>query len=256
MKIFVAMHKYVNIDINNILYVPILVGNNKKEKKIDILSDDTGDNISKKNTNYCELTAVYWIWKNSKEDIVGLCHYRRFLSKKFFSSNSKYYINEDDLREDFNNGYNVILPKKFFYYKKIKDSFNIAPNKNDMKIVKESIERLYPDYLKDLDKYFNSNSSYLCNVIVTKKEIFDEYCEWLFDVLADVEKNMDKETYINDSYRKRMFGFLSERLLNIWLYHNQESLKIKEYYLINTEEKFNKKLSYLIKQTILKIINK
>lgn len=256
MKIFVAMHKYVNIDINNRLYVPILVGNNKKEKKIDILSDDTGDNISKKNTNYCELTAVYWIWKNSKEDIVGLCHYRRFLSKKFFSSNSKYYINEDDLREDFNNGYNVILPKKFFYYKKIKDSFNIAPNKNDMKIVKESIERLYPDYLKDLDKYFNSNSSYLCNVIVTKKEIFDEYCEWLFDVLADVEKNMDKETYINDSYRKRMFGFLSERLLNIWLYHNQESLKIKEYYLINTEEKFNKKLSYLIKQTILKIINK
>ena len=76
----------------------------------------------------------------------------------------------------------------------------------------------------------------------------------LFDYVR--EKNMDKETYINDSYRKRMFGFLSERLLNIWLYHNQESLKIKEYYLINTEEKFNKKLIYLIKQTILKIIKK
>lgn len=256
MKIFVAMHKYVNIDINNKIYEPILVGNNKKEKKVDILSDDTGNNISEKNTNYCELTAVYWIWKNSKEDIVGLCHYRRFLSKRFFLSNSKYYINEDDLKKDFKDGYNIILPKKFFYYKKIKDSFNIAPNKKDMKIVKESIERLYPEYLKDLDKYFNSNASYLCNVIVTKKEIFDKYCEWLFDVLLDVEKNMDKETYINDSYRKRMFGFLSERLLNIWLYHNQESLKIKEYYLINTEEKFNKKLIYLIKQTILKIIKK
>lgn len=256
MKIFVAMHKHVNVDINNKLYEPILVGNNKKEKKIDMLSDDVGDNISSKNANYCELTAVYWIWKNSKEDIVGLCHYRRFLSKSFFSSNPRYYLDKKDIEKDFENGYNVILPKKFYYYKKIKDSFNVAPNKKDMKIVKKSIERLYPDYVKDLDKYFYSNTSYLCNVIVTKKEIFDEYCEWLFNVLFDVEKNMDKETYINDLYRKRMFGFLSERLLNIWLYHNKEKLKIKEYYLINTEEKFSDKLIYLIKQTILKIINK
>ena len=119
MKIFVAMHKYVDININNRLYEPILVGNNKKEKKVNILSDDTGDNISDKNINYCELTAVYWIWKNSKEDIVGLCHYRRFLSKRFFSSNSKYYIDEKNLKKDFREGYNVILPKKFYYYKKI-----------------------------------------------------------------------------------------------------------------------------------------
>ena len=255
MKIYVAMHKKIDLGFKSDLYEPLLVGSyNKKDK--DILRDDKGENISSKNENYCELTGVYWIWKNSKEDIVGLCHYRRFLSKRFFSSKSKYYLTEEEINELFNKEYNMILPKKHLYLKSIQNSLNIAPNVADMEVVKDSIKKLYPEYMEAYDKYMNGNSSYLCNVMITKKEIFDEYSEWLFKILYDVEENMDKETYIHDSYRKRMFGFLSERLLNIWLYHNQESLKIKEYYLINTEEKFNKKLSYLIKQTILKIINK
>ena len=84
----------------------------------------------------------------------------------------------------------------------------------------------------------------------------DEYSEWLFKILYDVEENMDKETYIHDSYRKRMFGFLSERLLNVWVIYNKDKLNIKEFYLINTQEKFIQKFKYYIKQVILKIMKK
>lgn len=255
MKIYVAMHKKIDLGFKSDLYEPLLVGSyNKKDK--DILRDDKGENISSKNENYCELTGVYWIWKNSKEDIVGLCHYRRFLSKRFFSSKSKYYLTEEEINELFNKGYDMILPKKHLYLKSIQNSLNIAPNVADMEVVKDSIKKLYPEYMEAYDKYMNGNSSYLCNVMITKKEIFDEYSEWLFKILYDVEENMDKETYIHDSYRKRMFGFLSERLLNVWIIHNKNKFNIKEYYLINTQEKFIQKFKYYIKQVILKIMKK
>lgn len=255
MKIYVAMHKKIDLGFKSDLYEPLLVGSyNKKDK--DILRDDKGENISSKNENYCELTGVYWIWKNSKEDIVGLCHYRRFLSKRFFSSKSKYYLTEEEINELFNKGYNMILPKKHLYLKSIQNSLNIAPNVADMEVVKDSIKKLYPEYMEAYDKYMNGNSSYLCNVMITKKEIFDEYSEWLFKILYDVEENMDKETYIHDSYRKRMFGFLSERLLNVWIIYNKNKFNIKGYYLINTQEKFIQKFKYYIKQVILKIMKK
>ena len=255
MKLFIAMHKVVELELKSKIYEPLLVGSYNKNIE-NITRDDNGENISNKNENYCELTGVYWIWKNCDEDIVGLCHYRRFLSKKFFSANSIYYINENDISSDFKKGYNVILPKKHFYKKTIYESLNIAPNKKDMLVVENSIKKICPEYYESYNKFMNSYSTYLCNVIVTKKEIFDSYCEWLFKILDDVEKNMDKETYINDSYRKRMFGFLSERLLNIWLIKNNDELKIKEYNLINTEEKLNKKIKYYIKQIILRIIHR
>ena len=119
--------------------------------------------------------------------------------------------------------------------KKIKDSYNVAPNKQDMKLTENVIKDLYPEYLKAYEKYENSKYSYLCNVIVCKKELLNEYCEWLFNILFELQKRMPLESYINDDYRKRMFGFISERLLNVWIIYNSNKLKIKEYYLINTD---------------------
>lgn len=252
MKIYVAMHKIVHLDLPE-SYEPLLVGSYNKKSE-NITRDDEGDNISKLNENFCELTGMYYIWKNSKEDIVGLCHYRRFLSKKVFSNDKKYYLNEDDIKSLFEKGYNMILPKKNFYKKNIYNSLNVAPNKEDMAVTRNVLEKLYPEYTKAYDKYMNSHSSYLCNVLVCDKKIFDEYSKWLFEILFEIENVMDKDTYINDSYRKRMFGFLSERLLNVWVIHNKNKLKIKEYALINTEEKKSNKIIRFIKQSILKII--
>ena len=89
-KILVAVHKAGDV-IHDEIYTPIHVG--KANAGIDLgwMGDDTGDNISAKNQNYCELTAVYWAWKNLKDvDYVGLCHYRRFLD---LTATHKYHIN-------------------------------------------------------------------------------------------------------------------------------------------------------------------
>lgn len=85
-KIYVVSHSAE--DIKNIrndnIYTPLFVGLNGKDN-FGFLSDDTGDNISEKNLNFCELTGLYWMWKNSDANIIGLCHYRRY----FVDNNGK-----------------------------------------------------------------------------------------------------------------------------------------------------------------------
>ena len=99
-KIIVSCHKD-DILVNQEPYLPIHVGKALNTNDLGIAGDDTGDNISSKNKSYCELTGLYWAWKNLKGvDIIGLCHYRRYF--------------------DFHNQCQPILP----YTKFGKDSFN------------------------------------------------------------------------------------------------------------------------------------
>ena len=79
-KILVATHKQYWMPEDSV-YMPIHVG---REGKADIgyTGDHTGDNISSKNANYCELTGLYWAWKNLDADYIGLVHYRRYFTRK------------------------------------------------------------------------------------------------------------------------------------------------------------------------------
>lgn len=252
-KIYVAMHKKVELPKLDSLYEPLLVGSFNKKENIGLIRDDSGENISEKNENYCELTGIYWIWKNSKEDIVGLCHYRRFLAKnKLLKVNPNDYLSKNDIIKDFADGVDIILPEKNYFTGKIISETSTAPNMDDMKIVEDIIKERYPEYLNDYKKFVNNNAAYLCNVMVAKKNIFDKYCEWLFDILFETEKRMDKETYINDPYRKRMFGFISERLLNVWINHNERKYSLKTYPMINTEENIWNRMQKKVIQKIRK----
>lgn len=78
-RIYVMTHKAIE-PISNDIYLPLHVGKKGKED-LGYPGDDTGDSISEKNNHYCELTGLYWIWKNVRCDIVGICHYRRFFVK-------------------------------------------------------------------------------------------------------------------------------------------------------------------------------
>lgn len=94
MKIYVILHKYFNTNKYPEGYQNLLVGSyNKEHIYNNYYYDDVGDNISRKNPNYCELTGLYSIWRNSSEDIVGIVHYRRFFTTNRFSSSSKYFYN-------------------------------------------------------------------------------------------------------------------------------------------------------------------
>lgn len=228
-------HKKVSIpDIKG--YCPLLVGaSTKKElKKVYKYSDDVGENISEKNPHYCELTGMFWIWKNVKEDYIGVCHYRRFFTKSnLYSHKEKYYLREQDVLELLKK-YEVIVPEARKEKDIIPNIVRIAPNKKDLIEIKEAIEKVSPSYLEDYEKFLSQNCFYMYNMIVTKKKIFDAYCEWLFPILNYIEEHHDISK--EDAYRQRLYGFLSERLLMVWLYHNIPIEKVKEMNIINTDE--------------------
>lgn len=208
------------------VYLPMHVG---KKGKVDLgyVGDDTGDNISTKNPNYCELTGLYWAWKNLDCEYIGLCHYRRYFAHK--SKRSKLEDKRQSILtkvdyEQLLQQYDVILPKKRNYYiETVRSQYEHAHNKRDLDEVENIIKEKYPEYIKAFEKVMNSRKLYIYNMFAMKKSLFDEYCAWLFDILFTLESRIDISDY--DKYNARVFGFLSERLFNVWL--EKKSLKVK-----------------------------
>ena len=89
--------------------------------------------------------------------------------------------------------------------------------------LRQIIETKYPDYIETYDRYFNENKASLFNMLFCKREIFDAYCEWLFSILFVLEKQVDLAKL--NTYQQRLYGFLSERLLNVWVIKNKLVVK-------------------------------
>jgi len=120
-KILVATHKNTQIKSNNYNY-PIFVGSAITNPTTKYQRDDIGENISNRNNYYCELTGIYWAYKNMKSDYIGLCHYRRFFN-----------INHIDISK-----YDVILPKKRHYYiETVESQFCNAHGNNPLIITRD-----------------------------------------------------------------------------------------------------------------------
>lgn len=236
MKIYVATHKIYPFPDDNI-YCPIQVGRSLSTPINGMLGDDAGDNISSQNANFCELTALYWLWKNSLENIVGLVHYRRYFQLKINSS----FINNIKIP----NGYEIQqLMNHFDFIVPFKDSvdgvsiFELycdAHYVKDLILTRDIIMDIYPDYVTDFDAVLMSSSLSYCNMFIAKKEYVDEYCQWLFDILFMLKERVKIEKY--DGYQKRLYGFLSERLFNVWLYHNKNRLRIYYGRVVNLEKR-------------------
>ena len=122
----------------------------------------------------------------------------------------------------------------------------------DIEICNDIIKEKYPDYIKSFDDVFKKHSFYAFNMFIAKKEIINNYCKWLFDILFEVEKRVDISTY--DKYNQRLFGFLSERLFNVWLTKNNQII-IKQENVFQTDENLIKqKITYYIKKILVKFI--
>lgn len=244
-EIFVITHKKCDLKLIN-SYSWLFVGMNSPQK--DLLTDSTGDNISNKNPYYCELTGLYWIYKNIRRDVVGLVHYRRFFVSKFsifgFKILSVKKINKI-LRK-----YQIILPYKAILKdnKKVHtvyEQFCLCHHKSDLDATREVIAEIYPDYLESFDQVMNKSEMFMFNMFISKKEILDKYCKRLFDILFELEKRIDIGNY--DNYQKRVFGFISERLLNVWVFKNSLSVCYSPVYNIE-KNAFKQKIRYLLKR--------
>ncbi|MDF2791257.1 MAG: exopolysaccharide biosynthesis protein [Neobacillus sp.] len=220
-KIIVATHKKYKMP-NNSMYIPVQVGRENKED-LGYIGDNSGENISLKNPNYCELTAVYWAWKNLKADFIGLVHYRRhFCDQSFFVGSTKTKWNNilsHDSAKNLLNQYDVILPKKRHYWiETSKSHYEHAHNGQDLLQTRKIIEEKYPDYIKDFDEQMNKTASHRFNMFIMKERLFHNYCEWMFDILFQLEKDIDISNY--SPKEARVFGYISERLLDVWLSKN------------------------------------
>lgn len=232
-KILIVAHKNYNFPQNDI-YIPIQVGSILKYQKFTKLNDSQGNHISDKNGSFCELTALYWAWKNNffnQLDYVGLVHYRRYFKGDSISLMKKKIIGKEESLS-FLSQYDAIVAKKRNYYiETIYSHYKNAHYIQDLDETRNIIATKHPGYLTAFDQVMNGKKLHLYNMFIMKKELLESYCDWLFSILFSLEKKIDISDY--DNYQKRVFGFIAERLFNVWLYHNK--IKVKELSVVNIE---------------------
>lgn len=234
-KIVVATHKKYKMP-DDKMYIPVQVGSEGKED-IGFQKDNYGENISSKNAYFCELTGLYWAWKNLEYDYMGLSHYRRHFSvskklPKDIEGRVNSAIKYEDVDEILNNT-DIILPKKRKYYienlySHYEHTMHIEPLNETKKIIREKC----PEYLEEFEKLHKRTSAHMFNMFIMKKEILNDYCTWLFDILFELEKRIPPEQY--DKFHARYLGRISELLLDVWI--NTNSLKYEEVQVIDIEK--------------------
>lgn len=249
-KILVATHKKYWMPDDDV-YVPLHVGAEGKES-LGYLPDNTGDHISSKNPSYCELTGLYWAWKNLDCEYIGLCHYRRYFGKSIHTKNIDKKKEAIFHREDYENllqTYDVLLPKKRNYYiETVRSQYEHAHCKSDLDEAERVVKEMYPPYAEAFSKVMNRKKLHILNMFVMKKNLFDTYCAWLFAILSELEKRIDLTG--RSVYEKRVFGFLAERLFNVWL--EKQDIKIYEVDVVMLEHvDWMKKGWHFLKRKIL-----
>lgn len=214
--IIVAAHKaYPMPDMQ--MYLPVQVGS-AISAALPYVRDDTGRNISEKNKTFCELTGLYWGWNHLDAEYIGLCHYRRYFARRRFGSRWERILTEVEaqqllLQKD------VILPKKRHYWIETNYSQYIhAHHREDLDTTRQILSEMHPDYLPAYDAVMKRTSGHRFNMFIMKKEILDAYCGWLFDVLFELERRLDISGY--DPVSRRVFGYVGERLLDVWVETN------------------------------------
>lgn len=214
-KIYVAMHKpYRNPE--DPLYVPLQVGA-AGHSSFCLTRDDLGKNISEKNNNFCELTALYWMRYNSAADVLGLVHYRRYFASKYPTHRNKWQniLGSDEL-ETIMKSVDLVLPRKRNYVIETTYShYAHAHHEKDLHIVRAVIHEQCPEYLPAFDVVMGKRAGHRFNMFIMKQNALQDYCDWLFPILFELERRIDISDY--DEYNKRVFGFIGERLLDVWL---------------------------------------
>lgn len=249
MSVYIIAHKSFNIP-DEEGYIPLQVGAERGHTlPEDSVFDDCGDNISEKNSNYCELTGIYWLWKHCSDDYIGVVHYRRYFSHRYNGA----LLKDNEIKKLLEK-HDIILPFHHVLSKTVREQYCESGYEKDLIHVGDIIKSKYPEYYEVFEQVMAGKRIYFFNMFITTKKIFREYSEWLFDILTEAEKVIDLSGY--DSYHQRIYGFISERLLYVYVLKNQ--FKAFETGVVNTEENWGIKKRFLtgLKREILYFIQR
>lgn len=231
-QIIVATHKAYQMPEDK-LYLPLHVGaegkkdSNGNDLDFGYTKDNSGDNISVKNPAFCELTGLYWAWKNLKNDYIGLAHYRRhFMLKKKGNDPFANVLTMDEV-EELLHSYKVIVPiKRNYYIETLYSHYAHTHYAEQLDTTREIIREQCPEYLASFDLIMRRRSAYMFNMMIMERELIDEYCTWLFNILFELEKKIDMPNL--SAFQGRFYGRVSEVIFNVWLDYQIRSKRIKK----------------------------
>lgn len=256
-KLFVCCHQPVEVPAHPLL-VPVQAGAALADCYFPgFLHDDTGDNISSKNRSYCELTVYYWAWKNIRADYYGIFHYRRYLyprigAKRPYRIESKPtlslldkldYCSFEDLLEQ----YDLIFPQGENMYLPVREHYAGARfhHRSDLELVEEIVRLRNPEMITAMETYLSGSICYFGNIAIMRRQIWDSYCSWIFQILEEFDRQADTANY--SLPEQRVDGYLSERLFGVWLTFMQKDLRILELPRVHFESSlWRRQRQYLI----------
>lgn len=216
--IYVMTHKKFEVP-EDPMYVPLHVGR-AVSADLGYMGDDIGENISALNCYYSELTGLYWVWKNCHDaEYVGTCHYRRYL----INENEQVFTKQE--YETLLKEYDLVTTRRVQLNNSYYFGFSANHNQKALDMTGEVIREIYPDYYDTFVRLVNGTQTYFGNMLVTSKPLYDAYAQWLFTIFAAVAERIELETG-EDAYHKRVFGFISEFLLLVWV--TVQGLRVKE----------------------------
>lgn len=243
-KIIVATHKPYWMPTDK-LYVPVQVGAAGKDS-LGFTPDNTGENISVKNANYCELTGLYWAWKNLDCEYMGLAHYRRHFTVLRGTSDRRDVLTLDQARGLFHNADALLPIKRNYWIESNYSQYVHAHHAIDLDETRRIIEEKYPDYLTAYDSCMKKTTGHRFNMFIMRKDLVDAYCSWLFDILFELEKRLDISNYSKND--QRVFGFVSERLLDVWLETNHIKYRDIPYIFLEKENWITKGVNFILRK--------
>lgn len=188
------------------------------------LKDSSGDSISQKNRTLAEMTAIYWVWKNSPTALYkGICHYRR-----------RFILTHEDFLSIKTADVDVVLDIPRFVLPNCGGNFikHHLFLRSDLKLTMDIIHKKQPEYFETAKQQMEHNLFYPCNMMIAKEEIFEEYCEFVFSIILELENHFDKQGITRTD---RFSAYISELISSIFWVHNKNRfhIAVAEFQLLN-----------------------
>ena len=218
------LENYINHNTN--MYIPINCGNLKGtndwcDKHLNY-ETDFKYNIAHLNPKLNEMTSIWCYWKNLMKDAdyIGFNHYRRLFRIEDLNDVAEYdVIDAKPIPMVFNMSYFTGSPIPNFVPTDIKNGYAICHKIEDWNKMEELLKKT--PYYVFFEDWKNQNSlSSPCNLFIMKKKMFEEYCDFIFPILFDLEQKINLEG--RDGYQRRALAFISERLTSLFIYSKKQ----------------------------------
>ena len=212
--IIIAAHKPYQMPKDS-MYLPLHVGASGKDG-IGFQRDDEGDNISSLNPYFCELTGLYWAWKNLKADYIGLAHYRRHFSLHPHNKDRwNAILKRNEIETDLGRIRVFVPGKRRYYIETLYSHYAHTHYSNQLDETRKILQERYPEYLASYDATIRQRWGYMFNMMIMEQPLFDEYCMWLFDILFELKERLGEDGL--NPFQARYYGRVSEIMFNVWL---------------------------------------